>query len=453
MSLGKATAILVFPIMALFAAVPLAAEVFDVTAYGAVCDGVTDDAAAIQAAIDAAEAAGGGIVSLPTAICGVADQLNVNGVGVSIEGEGQGATVVRWLAGTYPSKHTFLISATQASIRALTIDGNRSVAGPSITGVTVLRSEDIVVEDIETKDLAGYGIYVTANTTTPNRRILLQNNHVHGGAKYGIFVLSIFDDVQIRGNSIHDNDSTAVYIRNAASDGNASRRLIFDGNTIGVVPGNHLGPFGLYFVYGELQDVVVTNNLIEGGLNMKDVGDGVFTGNRIRRDGYVSLAVGDSLGPLVFSRNLIEATSLPANQWSASVYAPLGSEVSFVDNIIRTNCNGLKISSGQRTSAVGNSITLVGTSCSTTNYGLLGHADFPIDDLLVSDNQVEQFRYGIIVGPDDADVDTVLVTDNIIRSSAASAVGVQLNWVDEPNTKGFQVFNAQESGNLVVLTQ
>ena len=38
---------------------------YDITTYGAVGDGTTNDAAAIQAAVDAASAAGGGVVRVP----------------------------------------------------------------------------------------------------------------------------------------------------------------------------------------------------------------------------------------------------------------------------------------------------------------------------------------------------------------------------------------------------
>ena len=43
--------------------------VFYVTNYGAVCDGTTDDTAAVQKAINAAEAAGGGVVEFPKGTC------------------------------------------------------------------------------------------------------------------------------------------------------------------------------------------------------------------------------------------------------------------------------------------------------------------------------------------------------------------------------------------------
>lgn len=65
--------------------------VFNVRNYGAAGDGVTDDAAAIQSANDAAEAAGGGIVYYPPGIYRVNTQITINtsnvrhiGVGVNV---------------------------------------------------------------------------------------------------------------------------------------------------------------------------------------------------------------------------------------------------------------------------------------------------------------------------------------------------------------------------------
>lgn len=62
---------------------------YNVTDYGAVCDGATDDAAAIQSALDAAETAGGGTVVLPGGeTCGVGTPLDMSGDKVSMVGSG-----------------------------------------------------------------------------------------------------------------------------------------------------------------------------------------------------------------------------------------------------------------------------------------------------------------------------------------------------------------------------
>lgn len=71
---------------------------FDVTSYGADASGAADSTLAIQAAIDAAEAAGGGIVWMPAGLYQVSPQggasacLTIEGSGVVLRGAGVGQT-------------------------------------------------------------------------------------------------------------------------------------------------------------------------------------------------------------------------------------------------------------------------------------------------------------------------------------------------------------------------
>lgn len=77
------------------------APYFNVTEYGAVCDGTTDDYAAINAAVVAAQAAGGGTVVFPARVCVIEQMLAISGypsgyTKISLQGQGQWGS---WLVG------------------------------------------------------------------------------------------------------------------------------------------------------------------------------------------------------------------------------------------------------------------------------------------------------------------------------------------------------------------
>ncbi|MCU1439276.1 MAG: hypothetical protein JWP85_273 [Rhodoglobus sp.] len=67
---------------------PLEHEVFNVRDFGAVGDGTADDTAAIQQAIDAAQAIGGGTVYLPSGTFKTTSTLLITGNNMSFQGEG-----------------------------------------------------------------------------------------------------------------------------------------------------------------------------------------------------------------------------------------------------------------------------------------------------------------------------------------------------------------------------
>lgn len=79
--------------------------VFNVKSFGAVGDGVTDDTVAIQAAINAASDAGGGVVSLPTGTYIVSPRVHPDSTSVAaclvmksnvwLQGAGSGASVIK----------------------------------------------------------------------------------------------------------------------------------------------------------------------------------------------------------------------------------------------------------------------------------------------------------------------------------------------------------------------
>ena len=84
--------------------------IYDVTSYGAKCDGSTDDTAAIQSAIGAAS--GGGTIIFPAAICVVSPPttgyiLSLGGGNITIHGMGLGASVLKVKASAGDYKAVF----------------------------------------------------------------------------------------------------------------------------------------------------------------------------------------------------------------------------------------------------------------------------------------------------------------------------------------------------------
>ena len=112
------------------------APVYNVLSYGADATGASESALAIQAALNAAAAAGGGVVQVPAGLYIISQILQI-GSGVTLQGAGMGVTTIQAANGFSPSQVgglnglTVLVVANNAGgsnivITGLTFDGNQA---------------------------------------------------------------------------------------------------------------------------------------------------------------------------------------------------------------------------------------------------------------------------------------------------------------------------------------
>ena len=151
------------------------AEVFNVLDFGAKGDGVTDDAAAIQAAIDACEAAGGGTVWCPAGTYLITATLLIDDNGVRLVGDGgsslggatqtqvidNASTVIRWDSGTAGSVCIKFATPAGASeigrkgggIKDLLVDGDLTATD----GIETITWDGALFENVAVVDMANGG--------------------------------------------------------------------------------------------------------------------------------------------------------------------------------------------------------------------------------------------------------------------------------------------------------
>lgn len=108
-----------------------AREIVSVKDFGAVGDGITDETAAIQAAVDAVGANGGGVVYFPAGTY-LVSQLNIASDDVSLRGESKKSTTIGRVANGGASHIYLTPSIKNISFRGFTLDGNEANQNPSL---------------------------------------------------------------------------------------------------------------------------------------------------------------------------------------------------------------------------------------------------------------------------------------------------------------------------------
>ena len=206
-----------------------AMSVFNVADFGAVGNGVSDDTTEIQAALDAANAAGGGVVWVPPGTYKISNSLIVYS-NTHVRGAGRGATTLRGTAGAYSGKTInggssiyctiAMVSASRSSVKSLTVD--HATNSTTANGIAIqfdgteTPSNMCVIEDCE---VLGYDShqYLIWNYMGVGSKII--NNYIDGGVTsrdgtVGQEGIESYGgvDVLISGNTIKNINQYGIYL-------------------------------------------------------------------------------------------------------------------------------------------------------------------------------------------------------------------------------------------------
>lgn len=183
-------------------------RVYSVKDYGAIGNGIADDSASFQAAIDAAHAAGGGTVYIPNGTWIVRD-LDSYG-GVYIEGQSWNALIKKKSDGEQllvidsgsATSHESDIRISNCAFEGLSVDVGFSQQHYMMTFGGV---EDMVIDHVKMTEFEGDAIQlglITGALERHNKRVTIRNCYFDGVNKENRQAISILDgdDITIEGN-------------------------------------------------------------------------------------------------------------------------------------------------------------------------------------------------------------------------------------------------------------
>ncbi len=221
---------------------------FNVKDFGARGDGRTTDTAAIQAAIDAASAAGGGEVYIPSGTYIVsgngrpAEGALMIKSNVFIKGDGMGDTVLKLADGSAQALTGIIRSASGESthdfgVSNLTLDGNREHTTGKVDGWyngflpgKPGQDSNVTLSSVEIRDCSGYGFDPHERTAN----MLIENSVAHGNGLDG-FVADYLIDSTFRNNLAYGNDRHGFNIVTTTHDMALLDNVSRDNGSAGIV--------------------------------------------------------------------------------------------------------------------------------------------------------------------------------------------------------------------------
>jgi parallel beta-helix repeat protein len=271
-------------------------RVVNVNDLGALGDGETDCTAILQGAIDSL-AGRGGVVYIPAGRYIVSESLVVHPDGVTVVGDGMGATIIQLadhietfifgIIRTPPGRITKYVT-----VRDLTLDGNRENQSEEqqehqeqfgfycgVTPDSPESDEDIACYRVEARNCTGYGFDPHEVVT----RLYLIDCLSHHNGKDGITIDGCFN-VIVRGCLTYANDRHGFNMVTNTRQCTFNNNLAFDNGANGfmIQNGSRENIFSNNTVYRNAADGIAVNNVPDNVLLNNYVYENGANGIRVR---------------------------------------------------------------------------------------------------------------------------------------------------------------------------
>lgn len=454
--------------------------------FGAIGDGVADDTAALQAALDH-----GGVIVLPrNSHYRVTAGLEITQSGTTLIGHG-----AKVESDTSANVHVFWIeNKDDVVIEGVEIDGRKDLKAQPLAqnnrGVIAIWCRNLRVEGCNIHNCSTSAVRVTGTTasqpTFETRNIKILGCWLHDcgvGTQVngtGAWIFGSVDDVVIANNVCSHNSGTGIGVDDVSSGGPQGLeclRIAITGNTViaSLEEEDHSPTATSAGVWiGGSRQFSVTGNVVIGyrkGMRVEAsqagnlTGYGAITGNYLE-GGQVGLALNDCEHVSVSGNTIVSRTDYSETN-IAVVVSSIGSASANHGDAIRIDGNtilsthvgvgsqdgfSLPAYPSTRVTVANNDITYVGAAAAVP--GDIGVTLFQVTDCIIQGNRVSGFYYGVNLPSISAQ--GTIIRDNTIHGSVSYGIAlsrparVLRNTVFDSGDNSLRVFsNANDSQTII----
>ena len=391
------------------------ADSVNVKDFGAVGDGVTDDTAAIQAAINSLSIKGGVIV-IGAGTYRVSSTINVSINNVYIEGQGNNSVILRstdygntFLFTGNTTNGTLLTDVGISNIKITSLALTTSGAHVKTDGVWRMKIENIYLQD----GFIGFDLGGLLASTISNVYVVFTSLYSgnSSGRKYMTF--------RNASAAFSHRSSGDVFVNNFNLRGNTSNQITEYGIEI-------ISSDGIWFENGHVGNSSVSNILINA--NTVEMVNLIYFSNVMSDEGLGSSLLLDGGTSSIY--NIVQFTNCTFKSGGSPSYCPYGivfAATCYAQNVMFTGCSVTEFGKSAVTVSGANSKNIYFSNCNVFNNGSDIGGPYPAYNFLAGSEYISVTNgkvsgvnqsYGIQFGGSHSNIiiDAVDLTGNSIDS-------------------------------------